>query len=64
MAIEVSREKETDTLMDRYLLGLGRVILESAWRGELNGIGSIDVSAFLYRSAGRKKLIPHQADIR
>ena len=46
MAIEVSREKETDTLMDRYLLGLGRVILESAWRGELNGIG-IDVSAFL-----------------
>ena len=46
MAIEVSREKEADTLMGRYLVRLGRVTLESAWRGELNGIG-FDVSVCL-----------------
>jgi len=46
MAIEVSREKEADTLMGRCPLGSGRVTLESARRGDLNGIG-FDVSACL-----------------
>jgi len=39
MAIEVSREKKGDTSVGRCPPELGRVSLESAHRGELNGIG-------------------------
>jgi len=46
MVIEVSRERKGDTLVGRCPLGSGRVSLESALRGELNGIG-LEASACL-----------------
>jgi len=42
---------------------LGQGALESARRGESNGVG-FEESAWLYRSAGRKRGIPHWADVR
>jgi len=38
MGIDVSREKKGDTSVGRYPPELGRSSLESARRGELNGI--------------------------
>jgi len=46
MAIEVSRMKKADTSAGRCPLELGGVSLESAGRGESNGIG-LSVSACL-----------------
>jgi len=46
MAIEVSRMKKADTLAGRCPPESGRVSLESARRGESNGIG-LEVSACL-----------------
>ena len=60
IAIDVSREKKGDTLVGRCRPELGRVSLESARRAESNGIG-FQVSAWLERSAGRKREIPHWA---
>ena len=39
MAVRVSREKKGDNSMGRYPPEAGRVSLESAPRGESNGIG-------------------------
>jgi len=39
MTIDVSRERKRDTGVSRYQPEPGRVSLESAQRGELNGIG-------------------------
>jgi len=46
MAIEVSSMKKADTLAGRCLLESGGALLESARRGESNGIG-LDASACL-----------------
>jgi len=40
----------------------GQGALESAGRGESNGVG-FEESAWLYRSAARKRVIPQPADI-
>jgi len=47
MALEVSREKNRDTSAGRCPPELGKVSLESARRGEFNGIG-YEVSAGLW----------------
>jgi len=39
MAVDVSRERKGDSLVGRYPPESGRVSLESAHRGESNGIG-------------------------
>jgi len=46
MAIDVSREKRDDTSSGRCPLESGRVSLESARRGESNGLG-LEASACL-----------------
>jgi len=46
IAIEVSREKETDSSVDKCSPESGRVSFESTGQGELNGIG-IGVSVCL-----------------
>jgi len=63
MAIEVRRMKEADTAAGRCPSESGRVSLESARRGESNGIG-LEASARLGRSAGWKRQIPQGADVR
>jgi len=39
MAIDVSREKMGDTSAGKCRPESGRILLDSAWRGELNCIG-------------------------
>jgi len=46
IAIDVSREKKGDTAVGRCLPESGRVLLESARRGESNGIG-LEASTWL-----------------
>ena len=46
MAIEVSSMKKADNLADKCPVGSGGVSLESACRGESNGIG-LEASAWL-----------------
>jgi len=60
MAIEVSSMKKADNLASGCVLELGGISLESARRGESNGIG-LEPSAWLSRSAGRRRQIPHRA---
>jgi len=60
MAIEVSSMKKADSPTGRCPLEVGGVSLESARRGESNGIG-LEASAWLYRSAERKAQISHRA---
>jgi len=63
MAIEVSRKEKADISAGRCSPELGRVSLDLACQGESNGIG-FEASAWLKRSARRKREIPQQADIR
>jgi len=62
MAIEVRRMKKADTAAGRCPSESGRVLLESARRGESNGIG-LEASAWLGRSAGWKRQITQGADV-
>jgi len=57
MAIEVTREKTGDTSEGRCQPESGRVLLESALQGGLHAI-CLQASAWLERSAGRKRDIP------
>jgi len=63
MAIEVSRMKKADTSAGRYPPEAGRVSLESARRGESNGIG-LEASACLSRPVAiNLKVLPHGTQV-
>jgi len=56
MAIEVSRMKKADTSAGRCPAESGSVSLESAWRGESNGIG-FEASACLYHPVANNLIV-------